>query len=448
MTTSSPKWLSDTYHNVWLPYTQMKNKFEPLLAIASSERCELIDVHGNHYIDAIASWWTVSHEHRHPHIIDSVIKQAQTLPHISLTGCASEITYKLAGRLAKLFPGDINRILFADSGSIAVEIAMKLAIQYYSNLGKYTNSEGLNTKTSFVYFDKAYHGETIATMSISDADGYQTRAFKGCLRDNFHIKLPRNEEDFIEFDKQLSRIHHKVAAVIIEPLLQAANGFVFHDASQLRKIYEIVKKYDILFIADEMVTALGRVGSMFAVNQADIVPDMVIVSKSLTGGTLPLVVTGVKDSVYEAFISDDLEKAFMHGTTFMGNPMGCAAANANLDIFEQEDVMLKVQNIERILKTSGLCELLNCPHVEAVSIHGAVAAIRFKKALSWSQLTAARVYGVKNNLWIRPFSNVLYTTPPFNVSEEQLLKTVQVMKDMTTGVLATEDVAASKYVSA
>ncbi len=414
-------WLEDGYKNIWLPYTQMKHKCSPLLEVVDAKDCTIFTADGEKLIDGTSSWWSACHGYKNKYIVEKIQKQAEQLAHIMLGSCAHEQAYKLAHRLPRILPHGLEKIFFCDSGSVGVEVAMKIAVQYFKNKGTYLEN-GKNTKTSFISFANGYHGDTMACMSVSDPhEGYHGPVYGEYIPVQHCLKIPRNDEEFIEFETSVKSIKDKVAAIIIEPLLQCAGGMILHSVETLRKIYKLAKKYDILFIADEMATSFGRLGHMFACTEANITPDIMVFGKALTGGTCSLTVTSTTDEIFNEFLSEDLEKALIHGTTYMGNPIACAAANASLDLFEQEPRLEQVSNIEKLLKNNteiNACKAL--PNVKSVSIKGAMVSITLKEAPTWKNIIKLREKAIEKGVFIRPFSNVIYIMPPFIITENEL----------------------------
>ncbi len=324
--------------NVWLPYTQMQTARQPLQAV--STRGSLIRLNdGRELIDGIASWWTACHGYNHPHIQAALHRQIDRMPHVMFGGLVHEPALKLAERLAALTPGDLNHVFFVDSGSVAVEVAMKMAVQYWLNRGEAGRSR-------MVSFRNGYHGDTMACMSVCDPDESMHALFKDYLPRQILAELPVDEASEAAFDALLAREKAHVAAVLIEPLVQGAGGMKFHSADTLRRVAEACKRHGVLLIADEIFVGFGRTGTLFACEQAGITPDILCLGKGLTGGALTLAATLARPHVFEAFLSESHDKALMHGPTFMANPLACAAANASLDLFATEPRLEQVAQIE------------------------------------------------------------------------------------------------------
>lgn len=402
------QWLEDGLKNIWLPYTQMKHRPAPLVPVVGARDCRLILANGDTLIDGISSWWSVVHGYSPPHIVQSMVAQVEKLSHVMFAGCAHEQAYTLATRLVQYLPKGLERVFFSDSGSTAVEVALKMAVQYYYNLGK-------SKKCKFVSFQNSYHGDTAGCMSVSSSQIHGA-TFKQYLTQQYNVPI---SEDLVEFKKVLELHHNDIAGVIIEPIMQAAGGMKFHSAETLRKIYEITKQYDVLFIADEIASGFYRLGKKFACNFADITPDIMTLGKALTGGMCSLGATISTGQVFSAFASDSLEYAFMHGPTFMANPIACAAANASLDIFVRENYEQKVLQIESQLQE----ELIHCQKldkVREVRVKGAMAALEVKA--DWSKMFQLRQESVNLGVWLRPFADVIYLMPPLIIGEDELHK--------------------------
>jgi adenosylmethionine-8-amino-7-oxononanoate aminotransferase len=413
----APDWLREGWPHIWLPYAQMKTAPAPLAVVgAQGARLKLAD--GRELIDGVASWWTVAHGYNHPHIRSVVARQLETLPHVMLGGLAHEQAYTLARRLAQLLPGDLNRVFFSDSGSVAVEVALKMAIQFWINRGE-------RGRTKIVSFKGGYHGDTFATMAICDPDEGMHSLFKGVLAQQFVVDLPRNAEQAAAFDDLLATEKHRIAAVIVEPLVQGAAGMKFHAPEVLARIADTAKRHGVLLILDEIFTGFARTGTMFAMEQASVIPDIVCLGKALTGGAAPLAATIASDRIYDGFLADDPAAALMHGPTFMGNALACAAANASLDLFEREPRVAQVARIEAALK-SGLAPARELKGVRDVRVKGAIGVIELDRM----DRNALRQRLIDKGVWIRPFGDIVYTTPPFVISDADLASLTRAMVDV------------------
>lgn len=404
-------WIEKELSNIWLPYTQMQTAQKPL-PVVKTKGVKIILEDGTELIDSISSWWSMCHGYQNKHIVDAIRSQSSELSHVMFAGLANKQAYRLANRLVEITPNKLQKVFFAESGSVAVEVAMKMAVQYWHNIN---NSH----KHKFISFYGAYHGDTMGAMSLADPEDGMHRAFNKFMPRQYVMKIPSDEYDFSEFEETLKAINHTVAGMIIEPLIQCAGGFKFHSADVLAEIYRICKKYDILFIADEIATGFGRTGNLFACNEASIEPDIMCLGKALTGGHIALAATLASDEVFETFLSDNLYNAFMHGPTFMGNPIACAAANASLDLFEEYDIVKRVDEIELYL-VREFQQFNKFEIVKDVRIKGAIGVIEFNEAIGWSEIFKMRQLFIENGVWLRPFNNLLYIMPSFTIKNSEL----------------------------
>jgi len=403
-----PDWLVEGAAHVWRPYLQMKTAMPPL-PVVRTDGVRLYLAEGRALIDGIASWWTAAHGYNHPHIRKAVETQLSLMPHVMFGGLAHEPAYRLAARLAKLLPGDLNHVFFAESGSVSVEIAMKMALQFWIN-------RGMAGRTKFLAFRGGYHGDTLATMTICDPEEGMHSLFAGVMPAQVIADLPLDEAAEAALDQLLAERKGEIAAIITEPLVQGAGGMIFHDPEVLRRLRRLADKHDILLIFDEIFTGFGRTGSMFAMDQAGVEPDIVTLSKALTGGTLPLSAAIASTRVFDAFWSDDPGAALMHGPTYMANPLACAAANASLDLFEDGLWRGRVQAIETALR-DGLEPCRDLPDVTDVRVLGAIGVVEFAKAVDTGGLCARFA---ELGCWIRPMGRVVYLTPPLVIDEGDL----------------------------
>ena len=401
-------WYEAGLDHVWLPYTQMKVA-RPPLAVARTEGCRIVLADGRELIDGIASWWTACHGYNHPYLRQAVERQLATMPHVMLGGLVHEQALTLAQRLTGLLPGDLDRVFFSESGSVAVEIAMKMAQQCWINRGE-------PKRTKFVAFKGGYHGDTMGAMAVSDPDAGMHDAFRGLLPEQVIVDLPSDAASGDALELVLARHAENIAGLIVEPLVQGAGGMHFHDAATLQRLRAVADRCGALLIFDEIFTGFGRTGSMFACEQAGVVPDMVTLSKALSGGTLPLAATVARRSVFEAFWSDDPQRALMHGPTYMGNALACAAANASLDLFEREPRLAQVNGISRQMARE-LAPCRDLPGVKDVRVKGAIAVIEMQQI---GDIHALRARFVEEGVFIRPFGVIIYLTPAFTIESHEL----------------------------
>ncbi len=405
---SDPDWYTHGLPHIWLPYTQMKTANPPLAAARThGTRITLAD--GRELVDGIASWWTAVHGYNHPHIVQAIKAQAETMPHVMLGGLVHEQALTLARRLCEIAPGGMERVFFSDSGSVAVEVALKMATQYWLN-------RNIRGRTKFLAFRGGYHGDTIGTMAVCDPEEGMHALFTGLLPEHPIIDLPRDEASIAAFDALLERHADTLAGILVEPLVQGAGGMVFHDPRVLKRLRAAADKYELLLIFDEIFTGFGRTGTMFASEQAEIAPDILTVGKGLTGGTLPLAATLATAKVFDAFWSDDPGHALMHGPTYMGNALACAAANASLDLFARENRLLQAAEIAKKLAT-GLGPCLGLPGVRDVRVRGAIGVVELDRIANLNDLKARLA---AEGVWVRPFRNIVYLTPALTIGDGDL----------------------------
>jgi adenosylmethionine-8-amino-7-oxononanoate aminotransferase len=403
----TPDWLARGIGHIWLPYTQMKTARQPL-PIVSAKGARLMLADGRELIDGVASWWTMAHGHRHPHIEAAIKQQLERLPHVMLGGLAHKPAYTLAARLAALLPGDLERVFFSDSGSVAVEVALKMAMQFWFNQGR-------PERRHFVSFRGGYHGDTFATMAICDPEEGMHALFGPALVPQFVVDLPDTPERAAALQALLRTHRDRIAGVIVEPLVQGAGGMVLHAPQTLAAIAAAAREADAVFILDEIFTGFARTGTLFAMTQAGVVPDIVCLGKALSGGVLPLAATVASRRIFEGFWSDDPAAALMHGPTFMGNPLACAAANASLDLFEREPRLEQANRIGAHLQ-AALEPARRLANVRDVRVLGAIGAIELERL----DKDAMRQALIGMGVWIRPFGRIVYVTPPLTISEPEL----------------------------
>ena len=414
-------WLETGWRHVWLPYAQMQTAPLPM-AVGRTEGARIILEDGRELIDGIASWWTACHGYNHPHLRQAVARQLEVMPHVMFGGLAHEAAYKLSTRLAALMPGDLNRVFFTDSGSVAVEVAIKIAVQSRLN-------RGLRGRTKVLAFAGGYHGDTIGTIAVCDPEEGMHSLFAGLLPDNPVVPLPRDAASIAAFEALLAREHESLAAIIVEPLVQGAGGMVFHEPAVLGRLRAAADHYDLTLIFDEIFTGFGRTGSMFAFEQAGVVPDIVTLSKALTGGTSPLAATIATDRLFETFLSDSPMTALMHGPTYMAHALGCAAANASLDLFETEPRLRQVAAISaQLARELEPCRAL--PGVKDVRVMGAIGVVQLDAIKDPAGL---RQKLMAQGVWIRPFRDIVYLTPAFTISPDELSCLTRAMFKVLSG---------------
>ncbi len=417
--------------SLWHPYTQMQTAPAPL-PITRGEGVYLYLEDGTRILDGISSWWVNVHGHSHPKLNEALADQARQLEHVIFAGCTHPKAVELAERLIELLPTGLSRIFYSDNGSTAVEAALKMAYQYWRNLGQ-------NNRRTFITLHYSYHGDTVGAMSVSEdsvftqffqpllfrvtrvAAPYCYRCPLGLQRDLCHIDC------LDELDRSLRQEGESVAAVLVEPMLQGAGGMVVWPAEFLSGVRELCNRYNTLMIADEVLTGFGRTGRMFASEHAGVTPDIMCLSKALTAGYLPLAVTATTEEIYQAFLSDDRSKAFFHGHSYTANPLGCAVAVASLDLFHSERRLDQVQQLERLLR-ARLEPMKVFPNVGDVRVIGGVGIIELvqdKKTrvaggyLDHAGMELGREF-LKRGLLLRPLGNVLYFMPPYVISDSEV----------------------------
>ncbi len=405
-----PNWLLQGYENIWMPYTQMQITPLPQAAIATKGTRITLE-NGRELIDGCASWWAACHGYNHPHIRKKMMAQLEIMPHVMLAGLANEQAFRLATRLAAITPSDLNRVFYSESGSVAVELALKIATQYWYNLGEVKRNK-------FIYFRGGYHGDTFATMALCDPkDGFHA-AFDGIMPNQTIAGLPVDDASEAALEKILWDDGANYAGMIVEPMVQGAGGMIFHDAKTLQRLRRLCDKYGIILIFDEIFVGFGRLGSMFASDIAKVTPDIMTLSKTITGGVIPLAATITTDRVFAAFQSDKLENCLMHGPTFTGNALACSAANASLDLFENEPRMQQVQKLEKDMVVA----LENCRDilgVEDIRTRGAIGVVQLN-IKSFDELQWMRNRFIELGCWIRPYRNIVYLCPAYNIESEDL----------------------------
>ncbi|GIX16409.1 MAG: adenosylmethionine--8-amino-7-oxononanoate aminotransferase BioA [Rhodothalassiaceae bacterium] len=414
-----PDWYEAALRHCWRPYTQMKTAPAPLPVVATrGSRIVLAD--GRELVDGIASWWTAAHGYNHPHIVAAMKRQLDRMPHVMFGGLTHEPAARLAERLAAVTPGDLAHVFFAESGSVAVEVAIKMARQYWLNRGE--------RRPKLLFFRGAYHGDTFAAMAVSDPEEGMHRLFRGMLEEHLLTELPTDPEREAALDRLLEAHRRELAAVIVEPLVQGAAGMRMHDAQTLRRIRAACDRHGLLMIADEIFTGFGRTGTLFACEQAGIVPDIMTVSKALTGGHAPLSAAIARPHVFAAFLDEDPEKALMHGPTYMAHAVGAAAALASLELFAREDRLAQARAIAAALR-DGLAGLADLPQVREVRVLGAIAAVEIAPGWPFDRHAVGRRF-VELGVWVRPLERVIYLTPALTIPEDDLARLVAAVRQV------------------
>lgn len=399
---------------IWHPYTPMKLSPEAI-GIVRGEGIYLIDEDGNRYIDAIASWWVNLHGHSHPHIAQKISEQLLTLEHCIFAGFTHEPAVALAERLLAILPGQQKKVFYSDNGSTAVEVAIKMSLQYWNNVG--------TPKKRIIALEDAYHGDTFGAMSVSGRSIF-TDAFKGLLFDVDFIPFP-NKDNIQKSLEALEAILQKddTAAYIVEPLIQGTAGMRMYSAEVLEQYFKLCKKYNALIIADEVMTGFGRTNTLFACDQVSTAPDMICLSKGLTGGTMPMGITTCRQHIYDAFYDDDRMKTLYHGHSYTANPIACTAGLASLDLTLSEQCL---SDRTRIIKEhKAFAEKVQAhPAVIDVQQEGTILAIELNTGTQTSYHNAQRdfiyKFFLRKNVLMRPLGNIIYLIPPYCITSEQL----------------------------
>ena len=414
---------SDDKKYIWHPFTKLSNDYDPLV-ISSARDDKLIDIDGKEYFDLISSWWVNIHGHGKKEIIKAINNQLQKFEHVLFADFTHKPAVDLAKELVSILPKNLSKVFYSDNGSTAVEIAMKIAIQYWSNIGE--------KKNKFVSLTGGYHGDTFGAMSVGFSSGFY-KPFEDVIQKQFFIPFPeywngkndieRNEKIALEeTEKIIDKNGKSIAAVIIEPIIQGASGMRVCRTEFLDKVLKKFKDSGIIIIFDEVMTGFGRTGKMFAADYLNIKPDIICLAKSLTGGYLPLAATVFSKEIHDNFFGGDISKAFLHGHSYTANPVACASALASLDLFKKEDTLKKVKKISLIHKEC-LEKIKKKNSVSKVRIIGSIAAFDYNKVDT--------KYGSKGSetlkkkfldcgLLLRPLGNTIYIMPPYCIEENSL----------------------------
>jgi adenosylmethionine---8-amino-7-oxononanoate aminotransferase len=404
---------------LWFPYAQMQGLPVPWEVVrAEGTRLHLRD--GRVLVDAIASWWCVIHGYNRPELNAALEAQLASFAHVMLGGLTHEPAQRLADRLVAVAPPGLAHVFFADSGSVGMEVAMKMAVQYWRN-------QGVLGKHAFLALRHGYHGDTTGVMSLGDPDDGMHHLFGGYLPRQHFVAPPEGMGDgrgeprrsvdqaLSELAVALAAHAHECAALACEPLMQAAGGFNFYPPAYLAEARRLCDAHGVLLICDEVATGFGRTGTMFACEQAGITPDILVLGKGLTAGYLGLSATLATDKVFAAFLGAGLERAFMHGPTFMGNALACGLALASLDLFERDGTLAAIGRMEAVLRD----ELLGwrAPGVREARVLGACGVIEVEDARAHAGVQA---FAAERGVWLRPLDRVVYTMPPYVMDEDSL----------------------------
>ncbi len=412
----------DQKHN-WHPYTQHKIS-QPEIAITRGEGALLWDENNKEYIDAIASWWVNPYGHSNKYIADAIYKQLTTLEHVLFGGFTHEPAVLLSEKLIEILPNNQQKIFYSDNGSTAVEIAIKVAMQYFYNKNE--------KRTTIIAFENAFHGDTFGAMAASGISFF-TEAFEGSLIQVIRIPVPIIGNEKASLDALAKTIkEYDCAAFIFEPLVQGAAGMVMYEASELDKLIKICKENQVFTIADEVMTGFGKTGKTFACDYLEEKPDMMCLSKALTGGTIPMAITTFTSAIFDGFYDDDVNKALFHGHTFTANPTGCAAALASIQLLKSDEMQ---ENIERVNKQHLHFQEKIKAHqkVKTTRVLGVIFALEIKTDNQESYYGNLRnkLYNffIENGVILRPVGNIVYILPPYVITKEQLQKVYQTIEE-------------------
>lgn len=393
---------------IWYPYEQMKTMKAPY-KITDAKGVYLY-TQNHQLIDSVSSWWSVIHGYSHPQLNQAIISQVENFSHVMLGNLTHTPIEKLSQKLEDWLPGDLNYCFFSDSGSVAVEVGLKMALQYYLNQGE-------TGRTMILALEHAYHGDTFKTMEVGDDEDYHfVLTAYGKNKNILHIPT-----QIAELEKAFSQYHNHLNCFIVEPLLQGAGGMRMYDLSFLQRARELCTKYNVLLIFDEVATGFGRTGNRFV---ADLVlPDILVLGKALTGGYIGHAVTVANQKVYDGFYSEDSAKALMHGPTFMGNPLACSVALQSIQLFEQEDYMAKIQRISEITKREMAS--FSDSRIREIRIMGGCICIEVYDSQT---LAGYQQFAYERGVFSRPFLNYLYAMVPYIIDEAQLVQVLDTMK--------------------
>ena len=408
---------------IWHPFTQMKTAAPPV-QISRAKDCTLYAEDGTRYIDAIASWWVNIHGHCNEFIAGKIAAQAQTLEHVIFAGFTHTPAINLAKTLISILPKHFAKVFFSDDGSTCVEVALKMAIQYWHN-------QGINHKTKIIAFENAYHGDTFGAMSVAERNAFNA-AFNNYLFEVIHIPIPTNE-NIATLKLQLAAIaaNDDVAAFIFEPLVQGAAGMLMYEPEHLDELLIIAKEKNILCIADEVMTGFGRTGKNFAIEYLQQQPDIICLSKGITGGFMPLGVTVCTQQIFDVFYADETAKTFFHGHSYTANPLACAAANASMELLIADKCQQQIQHIS----TRNAAFALNIQQhifIKEIRQRGTILAIELNTAENSSYFNSiqslAYQYFMSKGVFLRPLGNIIYVMPPYCITDEELDKVYEVIK--------------------
>ncbi|HGW4592013.1 TPA: adenosylmethionine--8-amino-7-oxononanoate transaminase [Proteus mirabilis] len=407
--------------HIWHPYTSMSNPL-PAYPIVSAKGVELTLANGKQLIDGMSSWWAAIHGYNHPELNTAVTEQLAAMSHVMFGGITHPPAVALCRKLLAITPTPLECIFLADSGSVAVEVAIKMALQYWQAKGE--------KRQRIVALKRGYHGDTFGAMSVCDPDNSMHSLYKGYLPNHLFVEAPKtgfyqpwDATDIDALRTTLAQHHQHIAAVMLEPIVQGAGGMRIYHPEYLTQARALCDEFNVLLIADEIATGFGRTGKLFACEHAGISPDIMCVGKALTGGYMTLSATLTTRHIADTISQGDAG-CFMHGPTYMGNPLACAVANASLSLLEQGHWVNQVAQIEAQLKTE-LLSLKQAKSVKDVRVLGAIGVVEMVEPVNMAKL---QKYFVDEGVWIRPFGQLIYIMPPYIISPEKLTKLTQAIE--------------------
>ncbi|EOW0744485.1 TPA: adenosylmethionine--8-amino-7-oxononanoate transaminase [Proteus mirabilis] len=407
--------------HIWHPYTSMSNPL-PAYPIVSAKGVELTLANGNQLIDGMSSWWAAIHGYNHPELNTAITEQLAAMSHVMFGGITHPPAVALCRKLLAITPAPLECIFLADSGSVAVEVAIKMALQYWQAKGE--------KRQRIVALKRGYHGDTFGAMSVCDPDNSMHSLYKGYLPNHLFVEAPKtgfyqpwDATDIDALRTTLAQHHQHIAAVMLEPIVQGAGGMRIYHPEYLTQARALCDEFNVLLIADEIATGFGRTGKLFACEHAGISPDIMCVGKALTGGYMTLSATLTTRHIADTISQGDAG-CFMHGPTYMGNPLACAVANASLSLLEQGHWVNQVAQIEAQLKTE-LLPLKQAKSVKDVRVLGAIGVVEMVEPVNMAKL---QKYFVDEGVWIRPFGQLIYIMPPYIISPEKLTKLTQAIE--------------------